>query len=210
MADVHDPGSPDSSSPPGSRFSLSRLLAVLGLGTLLGLALWWLPGGDALSQPSEPARPVVVTNLPQVQQVDGEVSIRGLVPHTRFVAWEEETVVSAAPRSQATQLVEGGALETGPFRRVVLSLTGVVKGEVEAPGKVGALLIPDVEPARRAFDTEGVYLLPLEVTAPVGVGDDYVASAATEQIVAFPRYRVWLYNSTERPVGVRLFAHMSY
>lgn len=210
MTDSHHPGSPEPAPPIVSGSSRSKLLAALGLTALLGLALWLLPGGDALSQPSDPAQPVVVTNLPRVQQVDGEVSIRGLVPHTRFVAWEEETVVSAAPRSQATQLIDGGVLETGPFRRVVLSLTGVVKGEVEAPGAVGALLIPDVEPARRAFESEGVYLLPLEVTAPVGAGDGYVASAASEQIVAFPRYRVWLYNSTRRPVGVRLFAHMSY
>lgn len=184
------------------------MLASLAVAFLLAAFLTlWSP--QTLSQP-ESLAPVVVTNFPDIQEVEGSVSIRGLVPHTRFVEPPQDTVVSPVERTAVNQLVDGGVLATDGFRHVVLSLSGLVKGTVGKPGRLGAVLIPDVEMAQSALLEDGLYLFPLEVTADLTPGSTFVASDPVTLPVAFPRYRVYFYNGSDRAVGARLFSYLSY
>lgn len=186
---------------------LASFLAALGLVASLA----FLPvGPQAPAQQGETLAPVRVTNFPKVQEIEGSVSIRGLVPHTRFVEPEREIVVSPVARTQIPSLVEGGVLKTDGFRRISLSLSGVVKGNVDRPGKLGAVLVPDVPAAREAFLEDGLYLFPLEVTADLTRNSTFVASDPVELTVAFPRYHVYFYNESDRSVGTHLFAYLSY
>lgn len=197
----------ESRSPRRRHLLLASLLAAL----VLTFTLVFLPvGPESLSQQGETLAPVMVTNFPEVQAIEGAVSIRGRIEHTRFVEPEREIVVSPVSREQTTQLIDGGVLETEGFSRVVLSLAGVVKGTIDRPGKLGAVLVPDVAPAREALQEEGVYLFPLEVTADLTRGSTFVASQPVEREVAFPRYRIYLYNGTDRAVGAQLFSYLSY
>jgi|GEM_PF-547293 len=186
---------------------LASIVAALGL----VVSLAFLPvGPETLSQTGETLAPVLVTNFPEVQAIEGAVSIRGLVEHTRFVEPKREIVVAPVSREQTTQLIDGGVLETEGFSRVVLSLAGVVKGTVDRPGKLGAVLVPDVAAAREALFEESVYLFPLEVTVDLSRSSTFVASEPVELAVAFPRYRIYLYNGTDRAVGAQLFSYLSY
>jgi len=186
------------------------MLVTLTVAAALAVAFFLASGEPTLSQPAPATQPVVVTNFPQTQNVQGSVSIRGFVPHTRFAAPEEETVVTPVARNHTNQLIDGGTLETAGFTHVVLSLSGEVKGNVEKPGQVGAVLVPDVEVARDAFLEEGIYLFPLEVAAGVRQTSTFVASGSLVLPVAFPRYHVYFYNGSDRAIGVRLFAYLTY
>jgi hypothetical protein len=187
------------------RLVLASLVVVLVFVAVFGL---WSP--ESLSQAPETLAPVVVTNFPQIQEVQGSVSIRGLVPHTRFVEPARDIVVSPVQRTQISDLIEGGVLETDGFARLTLSLAGLVKGNVRSPGKLGALLVPDVEIARDALLEEEIYLFPVEVTAELTRASTFVASDSVVVDVAFPRYRVYFYNSSDRAVAARLFGYLSY
>lgn len=191
---------------PGQRWKLLIASLVVAV-ALAGVLTLWSPA--TLSEPPASVAPVVVTNFPAVQTIEGSVSIRDSAHRTRFIEPQQETVVSPVPRSAVNQLVDGGVLETDGFAQVVLSLAGVVKGTVERGGSLGAVLIPDVEVARNALQEEGVFLFPLEVTAELTPGSTFVGSKPVALPVAFPRYRVLLYNGSDRAVGTRLHAYLS-
>lgn len=187
------------------RLVLASLVVAVVLTAVLTL---WSP--ETLSQAPETLAPVTVTNFPEIQQIEGSVSIRDFVPHTRFIAPARDTVVSPVRRSQTSDLIDGGVLVTDGFTRLTLSLAGLAKGNVGTPGRLGALLIPDVEIAKDAFLEEEIYLFPLEVTADLTPASTFVASDPVTVPVAFPRYRVYFYNSSDRAVAARLFSYLSY
>lgn len=196
------------SAPPSlHRWRLVLASLVLTVVLVAALTLW---SPETLSQAPETLAPVMVTNFPDVQRVEGSVSIRDFVPHTHFVAPARDTVVSPVQRSQTTDLIEGGVLVTDGFTRLTLSLAGLVKGNVGRPGRLGALLVPDVDIAQDALLEEEIYLFPVEVTADLTLTSTFVASDPVTVPVAFPRYRVYFYNTSDRAVGARLFSYLSY
>jgi hypothetical protein len=181
--------------------SIRRLFTVLAFLTLLPVAI-----RPALS---EEVREVLVVNLPEVQQVRGSVSVDGPVPQTELVRLSEAIVAPVDPE-ETTALVSGGTVVAEGFVSVVLSLAGQVKAQFFQPGQVGAILIPDEQLTREAFDEAGQLLFPLRVEATAGAeGGAYFASEQPEFQLGFPRYRVYFYNTTDRPASVSLFAYLS-
>lgn len=151
---------------------------------------------------------VEVVNLPEVQSVDGTVTVQGPISQTRLASMEVE-VVSPVEPTATTDLVLVGTLETSGFKTVVLSLAGQVRAAYHRAGRVGAVLVPDVEIARTAFLEHGQLLFPLRVDASAEAeGGDYFASDQPEFPLGFDRYRVYFFNTTDRPASVTLFAYL--
>lgn len=176
--------------------------------TLAGaaLGLLFLPAGQAVSQT---VREVFVTNFPAVQRVAGEVGVRGPVKLAASVKIEEITV-PPIERDETTRFVDAGVIDTEGFPAVVLSLHGVVKGHVGRTGTIGAILLPDEPSIREAFDEQSVMHFYLETSAGgVNAKTPYFASEQHRYGLAFPRYRVFLYNTTDKTVSVNLFAYLT-
>ena len=182
--------------------------SVLGVLALAGIALLLLftPSGEVVSQS---VRQVFVTNFPDRQTIDGSVSIDGPVELSRLVRIEDITLPPIR-REDTTRLLEAGTLEVDGFPSVVLSLHGVVKGHVGRVGTVGVILLPDEPTIQEAFDEHGLMHFYLEAAAGgVSAKTPYFASEQPRHTVAFPRYRVLLYNTTDKTVSVNLFAYLT-
>ena len=168
----------------------------------------------ALLWPSAPVEPqqvdhVLVTNFPDPQNVAGEVAITNPIRLAELVSFEEVLVPPVEP-TETTRMVEAGPLYTDGFPGVVLSLQGLVKGEVKRAGTVGAILVPDQTAIQEPFDEMGLVLFPLEVAATgVSVQTPYFASSQPRYTVGFQAYRVLLYNTTDKTVTVNLFAYLT-
>lgn len=179
-------------------FGIAAILAAVLLGVLAS-------PGTALSQRLQE---VFVTNFPELQQVEGRVEVEGTIRHGTFT--ERQEVVSPVGRHETGNLIFGGTVETDGFTSVVLSLQGEVKDTRFSAGTVGALLIPDEEPVLRALREAGRVQFPLEVEAPVvPEASSYFASEPTEKRVAFPRYRIFFYNTGDRSVDARLYIYLT-
>jgi hypothetical protein len=179
---------------------------ALVLALLFAFTLLLLPPERAGAQRGEDVDEVQVVNFPEVQKVEGRVTVPLPVPAAAFVELPETLAVPAA-RDDTAQLVAAGRIDAAGWRHAVLSLAGEARGR-GAGGEVGALLVPDVGFVADAFLDNRV-LFPLEVEAAVGAGARWVESAPAEVALAFPRYRVYLYNTSERSVAARLYVHLT-
>ena len=152
---------------------------------------------------------VYVLNLPAVQQVQGEVSLSGPVPisTTKLLSLSEE-VVPTVLRSETTSLVPGGLIVADGFRTAMISLAGLVRGQASSEGEVGAILLPDDNSILRLFRDEAQVLLELGVSVKTEPENAYF-SGSESVTLAFPRYRVFYYNTTDRAVSVRLYAYLA-
>jgi hypothetical protein len=184
---------------------LRKLLAAVLLLIALLVLLLWRPARGA---ESEERTQVTVTNFPEVQHIDGTVSVRGPIPGTALVHLANITV-SPAQRTEVDDFSRGGTLETAGYARAVLSLTGHIKGSVVRSAEVGAILIPDETPVLDAFNEEQQLQFPLTVAASnLAVGKGFFASEPTAVQVAFPRYKVFFFNTSDKTVEVDLFAYL--
>lgn len=153
-------------------------------------------------------RQVLVTNFPELYRIAGEVTVKDPLPQSSLVAFRDITVPPVAPKD-TTRLINAGTLTADGFTGVVLTLVGQLKGENARAGTVGAILVPDEEVIERAFEEQGQVLLMLEVSSPTGSGTPpYFASQQQRALVAFPRYRVLLYNTTDKAATVNVFAYL--
>jgi hypothetical protein len=185
---------------------MSRRALAVALGLFAALLLFALPTGIAVSR--EMTR-VLVHNFPEVQQVDGTVKIDGPIRNAELVAFENITV-SPVQRHQTTRLIEAGTLVTDGYPYAVVSVSGVVKGEVLKPGQVGVILLPVQEKIDAAFNEQGQFMFPLEVQSrSVDHGDPYFDSPQPKFTIGFPEYRVLLYNTSEKSVLVDVFAYLT-
>lgn len=133
---------------------------------------------------------------------------RAAQPYEWFVAFDE-VFVGKVPRSDVTQLVDAGTIETDGFRDLVFSLGGEFKERPPAGGTIGAILLPDAPLAEELLRNEGVFAFPLEVRTDVAgriTGHIFVAEQQTAKI-AFPAYRVYFYNETGTAANVSLYAY---
>ena len=150
---------------------------------------------------------VWVLNFPEVQTVTGRVGVSEPVPANGMVVLDDVPVTTVG-RHQTTRLVAGGTVEAGPFTAVVLSLGGFVEGMPAEPATLGAVLVPDEEFVLDALK-EGVYLFPIEVTLEISKDSNaYVGTPPELHQLAFPRYRVYYWNSGQRTVKAHLFAFL--
>jgi hypothetical protein len=152
---------------------------------------------------------VQVINFPDPQRVRGAVSIEGTVRHAELVRIPDVIVPPVKP-TDTTRLITAGTLVADGFTQAVLSVNGITKGDVLKAGSVGAILVPEEEIVVRTFLEAGQIQFPLEATASVGPGSPYFASTPERRIVAFPRYRVLLYNTTDKTVTANVFAYLTY
>lgn len=180
---------------------LTILLAVIVASSAVVLLL------PAASNSEEPQL-VVVTNFPATQRVNGAVAVEGVVHQAALTSLREIEVPPVAP-SDLRRLVDGGVVPTDGFGAVVLSLAGQPKGMVRQKGEVGAILLPDEEPIVRAFEEKGQLQFSMEVRAEVPAAAPVFSSGQPRHVVAFPRYRVLLYNTTDRTVSVDLYAYLT-
>lgn len=175
------------------------------LTSLLALSLLLLPGDQARAARAEMPGEVRILNFPEVQEVEGEVEVKSAIPAASLASFPE-TLVAPTGATDPTQWAFVGRLDAAGWRHAVLSLAGEVRGRGGA-GEVGAVLVPDVAMAARAFEDGQVLLFPLKVSTEVAPDSLWVASEQPEVRLAFPRYRVYLYNASERSVALRLHAY---
>jgi hypothetical protein len=188
---------------------MPRKLPFLAATVLAAALLLVLAPRDALRSQEEIQR-VFVTNFPQTQQVAGTVSIDGVVRHATMRLVKDILVPPVDPK-ETTRLIQAGTVTTDGFTAVVLGLNGQTRGKTLRAGAVGALLIPDEEPMTRAFEEEGLMQFPIEIAAPSVSGASlYFASAQQRFTLGFPRYRVLLYNTTDKTATVNLYAYLTY
>jgi hypothetical protein len=117
-------------------------------------------------------------------------------------------VVPPVQRKETTQLIEAGSIDTDGFKELVFSLGGEFRQNVPSSGKVGVILLPDMDPFNFLLDTEGEFVFPLEVSVNVS-GDRMFISEHHVARVAFPRYRAFLYNETGATASVVLYIYRS-
>jgi hypothetical protein len=185
--------------------SRRSLTAALLLAT--GLGVWFLtPFGTVASQQ---ITQVLVTNWPSVFKVEGEVTVKTPIRLAKLVKFEDVLVAPVRP-SETTRLIEAGTLETEGFPSVVLSLHGVVKGDVGRQGEVGVILLPDQPSIQQAFDEQGLVHFALRAEAQ-GVSSltPYFASNQPDYNIGFQAYRVLLYNTTDKAVTANVFAYLT-
>lgn len=150
---------------------------------------------------------VRVINLPETQKIDGTIEIKGF--RNSFLDRREKIIISPVNRSNTTNLADLGVVQAEGFTSLILSLQGEVQGKSFTSGTVGAVLIPDEKPIIRAFTQDQAILFPLEVKTDVTPGANrYFSSKPTKQMIGFPRYRVFLYNSTDMSVEANLYIYL--
>jgi hypothetical protein len=152
---------------------------------------------------------VIVTNFPQLQRIAGKVTVPEPIPQTALVR-RLDVIVPAVDRAATSQLVETGSVDATGFTHAVLGLRGEIQGNLLRDGVAGAVLVPDEEPVIRALLEEGRYEFPLEVQAPVlREAGGLFASDQPRQVLGFPRYRVFLYNTSDRSVEADLYVYLT-
>ena len=184
-----------------SRRTLPVLLALAAVAALL-LA----PTGRVVAQRLQQ---VIVTNFPEIQKIKGTVSVAGPV-HLSFMESFPDIVVPPVQATDTTRMVDAGVVVTGGFPELVLSLHGVVRGSVQKPGTVGAILIPEQESIQEAFHQHGMMHFALETTAGgVSSKTPYFASNQPRFTVGFSSYRIFLYNTTDKTITANLFVYLT-
>ena len=169
-----------------------------------------LPGAPARGAADDPVRSVRVINLPTVQHVTGTVAIDGPIAHSSLVSFKEISVPPVEP-TETGRLIDGGILQADGFTGLVLSLSGRAGGRALRSGSVGVRLIPDDDAITKAFEEDGQVLFPLELGAPLTQGAYRLTATAQERFtLGFPRYRVRLYNTTDKTVSVNLYAYLTH
>src|SRR5262245_20311480 len=115
--------------------------------------------------------------------------------------------VPTAPRVQTTQLIDGGVFDCDGYKSIVINLAGEVKDPVPKGGKLGAILVPDVEPFVQAFQQLGLLPVTIEIDVTLKPGAAYYMAEPKRADVGFPRYRVLFYNETGASVNANFFAY---
>ena len=118
--------------------------------------------------------------------------------------------VPPIPRADTQRLLDGGVIETDGFAQMTFSFGGEFKDGVPASGRIGAILVPDDPRILQLLQREGQVVFAVEVTYKVGQSRNPIfVSEQQTQRVAFPRYRVFLYNETNSTATVSLSVYRS-
>jgi hypothetical protein len=168
--------------------------------TLAALTSWDRPlAADA-------PQAVVVTNFPETQQVTGRV-VSEPIPQTRFET--KKALVSPCELSDTNHLTDAGTIDTAGFTHVTLSLSGILQGSAQT-GAIGVVLVPDVPEVTTALRTYGVLQFGLRAEAPIRPAQAGLFSSESVTFhLGFPRYRVLLYNATQKAAEATVYAYLS-
>ena len=149
----------------------------------------------------------VVVNLENPHPIVGNVAVPAPIPHSDMAAMVD-VVVAPAGRTQTSLWTEVGSITTEGFTSAVLSLHGQLRGSTGGGGVVAVVLVPEEENILRAL-AEGEVHLELEATADPVQGDTmYFSGSRAALPIAFPEYRVFLYNTTDRSASVDVYAYL--
>lgn len=132
----------------------------------------------------------------------------GVFEYDGDLAAVRRVAVPTTPRSNTAQLVDGGVFVCDGYKSVVLNLAGEIKDSVPKAGKIGAILVPEVDPFTQAFQRLGLLPVTIEIDVtlkPGGTG--YYMADPKRADVGFPRYRVLFYNETNSAVTASLFVY---
>lgn len=152
---------------------------------------------------------VNVKNFPGSQQVKGAVTIEGTTSHSKYIK-REAILVPPGRRNEEPELTYAGFVETDGFTSISMNLQGEIKSGSFLSGTIGVLLIPDEEPVLRSLREAKRVAFPLETTAELKSGDStFFDSAASLQRIAFPRYRLFLYNTVNKSVEANVYLYLS-
>ena len=184
-----------------------RLVLLLATGLVAFAVLFFLPVGRTLS---EEFMEVVVRNWPESFKVKGPVEVTG-GPLRRAVLVEKlDLVVPPVGRGDLQRWFDAGTIETDGFPAVVLSLAGQQRGQQSRIGAVGVVLVPDADFVQQAYDEARLTMFSLEVAVEgVGPTTPYFSAEQKRFVVGFPRYRVRLYNTTDKTVTANLYAYLT-
>lgn len=125
-----------------------------------------------------------------------------------FAAFEGQSVSPGIARNDAQRLVEVGAVDTDGFSELRISIAGEFKESVPRSGTVGAILVPDINPFIYLLEQEGKIVFATEVKVPVGGQPGAIFYSETVPAkVAFPAYRIYLYNDTGSAANVNVYVY---
>lgn len=167
----------------------------------------FLPAGRALSQEMIE---VVVRNWPESFKVEGPVEVTGGPLRRAQLVEKLELVVPPVGRKDLQRWFDAGTIETDGYPAIVLSLAGQQRGQQTRVGEVGAVLVPDADFVQQVYDEQRVPVFSLEVAVDgVGPSTPYFSAEQKRFVVGFPRYRVRLYNTTDKTVTANLYAYLT-
>lgn len=150
---------------------------------------------------------VVVTNFPETQQITGRVVVSEPIPQTRLET--KKALVSPSELSDTNHLTDAGTIDTAGFTHVTVSLSGILQGSAQA-GSVGVVLVPEVPEVAGALRTYGVLQFGLRAEAPIRPAQAGLFSSESVTFrLGFPRYRVLLYNATQKAADATVYAYLS-
>lgn len=183
------------------RYSVLTLAAGL---TLLLLVVF-PPWGTSLSQP--PSQ-VVVTNLPNVQRIEGEVSVAGVVRQAQ-IQRRPGLIVPTVAREAVTDLISADVLQSDSFSQVTVSLHGEARGTIEHEGWIGVVLIPDETAVLEMLNDHGAFHFPIELKAKLSPKGPAHFNVQQRFDLGFTRYRVYLYNTSDRTVDANVYFYLT-
>jgi hypothetical protein len=171
--------------------------------SVIALAVLAIPLRPAVA---EPPSSVTVTNFPDLQQVSGKVAVTEPIPQTRFET--RKAVVSPADSKDVNHWTEAGVLDVSGFTHVTLGVAGLLQGSPQA-GTVGVVLVPDVPEILNALRLYGVVQLGLRADATLNPAQNGLFSSESLTLrLGFPRYRVYLYNTTAKSAEAAVYAYL--
>lgn len=166
---------------------------------------------DAQTSHAESSQPldVNVKNFPETQQVKGTVFIEGTTSHSKFIK-REAILVPPSRRSELSELTFSGIVETDGFTSISINVQGEIKSASFISGAVGVLLIPDEDPIIRAFREAKRVPFSIEIAANLKSGEtSFFDSEQTHNRIVFPRYKMFLYNTTNKAAEANIYLYLS-
>jgi hypothetical protein len=125
-----------------------------------------------------------------------------------FAAFEGQSVSPHIASTDTQRMLEVGTVETDGFSELRISIAGEFKEAVPRSGTVGAILVPDINPFIYLLEQEGKIVFATEVKVPVdGQSGAIFYSEAVPAKVAFPAYRIYLYNDTTSSANVNVYVY---
>lgn len=189
-----------------SKSAVLTLAAVAVLGTAAVVVSTVLVTGPVAAQE---LRRVLVTNFPEVFDVRGEVEVSQPIPASRLVS-RESVLVSPVSRQETAHWVDAGSFSLDGFSHVVVSLGGQVRADAFREGQVGVVLLPERAEVMEAFERDGVLQFPLVLEAEATLDRrGHLGVSGQRLALAFPRYRAYLYNTTDKPVAADVHLYLS-
>lgn len=184
---------------------MNRSFCMLMVLTVLFIPATLRTSRAELSQPQE----VRVNNFPETQQIRGSVSIEGPLSHAKFFK-REGILVPPSRRNELSELVHAGVIDTDGYTSVQINMQGEVRSDTFSTGKAGVLLVPDEGPVLRSLREAKRVQFPLEAFALLKSGESsFFESEPSVQRVAFPRYRIYLYNTSNKSTDMSVYLYLT-